>query len=86
MKFVVRKGSGILTMYHAQPAGGQPTYQAPPVYLAPPVSRVPSLYGSHPQFYNQGSMPSQVIYSSGPSEAIRSTRTVAQEKALRLKH
>ena len=57
-------------MYYAQHADGQPTYQAPPVYLAPPVSRAPSLYGSHPQFYSQGSMPSQVIYSSGPSEAI----------------
>ena len=56
-------------MYYAQHADGQPTYQAPPVYLAPPVSRAPSLYGSHPQFYSQGSMPSQVIYSSGPSAA-----------------
>ena len=62
-------GSGIQTMYYAQHADGQPTYQAPPVYLAPPVSRAPSLYGSHPQFYSQGSMPSQVIYSSGPSAA-----------------
>ena len=62
-------GSGIQTMYYAQHADGQPTYQAPPVYLAPPVSRAPSLYGSHPQFHSQGSMPKQVIYSSGPSAA-----------------